>query len=137
MSVNANSFCVQCSVIASVALTGDRVLHYLPCQVKFHSLSFHVIDIERIFRRNNKLLYYRDPSNPSTDSDRENHLCAFGQNSHRRTDKITELLSVTFEKSTEKALNVTFFYQFFITFVVYFKIKNIFYWLHILKTTNI
>ena len=62
---------------------------------------------------------------------------AFGQNSHRRTDKITELLSVTFEKSTEKALNVTFFYQFFITFVVHLKIKNIFYWLHILKTTNI
>ena len=33
--------------------------------------------------------------------------------------------------------HVTFFYQFFITFVVYLKIKNIFYWLHILKTTNI
>ena len=39
------------------ALTRDRVLHYLPRQVKFYSLSFHVIDIKRLFQRN-KLLYY-------------------------------------------------------------------------------
>ena len=32
-------------------------LHYLPRKVKFYSLSFHVIDIKRLFRRN-KLLYY-------------------------------------------------------------------------------
>ena len=38
-------------------LTRDRVLHYLPRQVKFYSRSFHVIDIERLFQRN-KLLYY-------------------------------------------------------------------------------
>ena len=57
VSVNANFFCFQCSVMASVALTGDRVLHYLPRQVKFHSLSFHIIDIKRLFQRN-KLLYY-------------------------------------------------------------------------------
>ena len=49
MSVNANSFCIQCSVMASAALTRDRVLHYLPRQVKFYSLSFHVIDIKRFF----------------------------------------------------------------------------------------
>ena len=43
--------------MASTALTRDRVLHYLPRQVKFYSLSFHVIDIKRLFQRN-KLLYY-------------------------------------------------------------------------------
>ena len=57
VSMNANSFCVQCSVMASAALTRDRVLHYLPSQVKFYSLRFHVIDITRLFQRN-KLLYY-------------------------------------------------------------------------------
>ena len=57
VSVNANSFCVQCFVMASAALIRDRVLHYLPRQVKFYSLSFRVIDIERLFQRN-KLLYY-------------------------------------------------------------------------------
>ena len=56
MSVNANSFCVQCSVMASTALTRDRVLNYLPRQVKCYYLSFYVIDIERFFQRN-KLLY--------------------------------------------------------------------------------
>ena len=35
----------------------DRVLHYLPRQVKFYSLSFHVIDIKLLFQRD-KLLYY-------------------------------------------------------------------------------
>ena len=59
VSVNANSSCVQCSVMASAALTRYRVLHYIPCQVKFYSLSFHVIDIERLFQCN-QLLYYLD-----------------------------------------------------------------------------
>ena len=49
VSVIANSFCVQCAVMASAALTRDRVLHDLPRQVKFYSLSFYVIDIERLF----------------------------------------------------------------------------------------
>ena len=57
MSMNANSFRVQGSVMASAAFTRDRVLHYLPRQVKFYSLSFHVIDMKRLFQRN-KLLYY-------------------------------------------------------------------------------
>ena len=57
VSVNGNSFCVQCSVMASAALTRDGVLHYFPGQVKFYSLSFHVIDIKHLFQRN-KLLYY-------------------------------------------------------------------------------
>ena len=57
VSVNVNSFCVQCSVIASAALTRDRVLYYLPGQVKFYFLSFYVINIKRLFQRN-KLLYY-------------------------------------------------------------------------------
>ena len=56
MSVNANSFCVHCSVMASTS-TKDRALHYLPRQVKFYSLSFHVIEIKHLFQRN-KLLYY-------------------------------------------------------------------------------
>ena len=43
--------------MASAALTRDRVLNYLLRQVKFYSLSFHVIDIKRLFQRN-KLLYY-------------------------------------------------------------------------------
>ena len=57
VSVNANSFCIQCSVMASAALTSDRVLHYLPHQVKFYSLSFHLVDIKRLFHRN-ELFYY-------------------------------------------------------------------------------
>ena len=57
VSVNANSFCVQCSVMGSAALTRDRVLHFLPRQVKFYFLSFHVIDIKWLLQRN-KLLYY-------------------------------------------------------------------------------
>ena len=57
VSVNANSFCSQYSVMASAVLTRDRVLHYLPRQVKFYFLSFHVIDIKRLFQCN-KLLYY-------------------------------------------------------------------------------
>ena len=57
VSVNANSFSGHCSVMASAALTRDRVLHYLLRQVKFYSLSFYVINIKRLFQRN-KLLYY-------------------------------------------------------------------------------
>ena len=43
--------------MASAALTSDLVLQYLPRQVKFYFLIFHVIDIKRLFQRN-KLLYY-------------------------------------------------------------------------------
>ena len=57
VSVNSNSFCVQCSVIAPAALIRHRVLNYLSRQVKFYSLSFPVIDIKRLFQ-GNKLLYY-------------------------------------------------------------------------------
>ena len=57
VSVNANSFCVQCSIMASAALTRDKLSHYLTRQVKFYTLSFHVIEIKRLFQRN-KLLYY-------------------------------------------------------------------------------
>ena len=57
VSVNANSFSVQCSMIASAALTRDRVLHFLPLKKKFYSLNFHVIDIEYLFQCN-RLLYY-------------------------------------------------------------------------------
>ena len=59
MSVNANSFCIQYSVMASAALTRDRVLHYLPRQVKFYSLSFHVVHIKRLFQRNKLLSYLK------------------------------------------------------------------------------
>ena len=37
VSLNANSFCVHCSVMASAALTRDRVLHYPERQVEFYS----------------------------------------------------------------------------------------------------
>ena len=57
VSVNANSFPVQCSVIASAALTRGRVLHFLPRKKKFYSLNFHVIDIKHLFKCN-WLLYY-------------------------------------------------------------------------------
>ena len=43
--------------MALAALIRDRVLHYIPRQVEFYSLSIHVIDIKRPFQRN-KLLYY-------------------------------------------------------------------------------
>ena len=49
------------TVMTSAALTRDRVLHYLPRQVKFYSLSFHAIDIKRLFQRN-ELLYYLEKS---------------------------------------------------------------------------
>ena len=59
--VNANSSHVQCSVIASGARSArDRVLHFLPREVKFYSFSFHVIDLfpfQRLFQPN-RLLYY-------------------------------------------------------------------------------
>ena len=51
--------------MVSAALTRDGVLHYLPRQVKFWSLSFHVIDIKRLFQRN-ELLYYLERC-PSTE----------------------------------------------------------------------
>ena len=57
MSVNADSFAAQCSVIASAALTRDRVLNFLPQKKKFYSLNFHVIDIKHLFQCN-RLLYY-------------------------------------------------------------------------------
>ena len=57
MSVNTNSFAVQCSVIASAALTRDRVLHLLSRKKKFYSPNFHVIDIKHLFQCN-RLLYY-------------------------------------------------------------------------------
>ena len=56
VSVNANSFPVQCAVIASAALTRDRGLHFLPRKKKIYSLNFHVINIERLFQCN-RLLY--------------------------------------------------------------------------------
>ena len=61
VSVNANSFCDQYSVMESAALNRDRVSHYFPRKVKFYSLSFHVIDIKRLFQCN-KLLYYLERS---------------------------------------------------------------------------
>ena len=57
VSVNANSSPVQYSVIASAALTRDRVLHFLPRKKKIYSLNFHVIDIKHVFQCN-RLLYY-------------------------------------------------------------------------------
>ena len=42
---------------SAMALTRDRVLHYLPRQVKFYSLSFHVIDINCLFQRSKLLCY--------------------------------------------------------------------------------
>ena len=52
----------------------------------------------------------RYPSNPNyRNLHRKNHLCAFGQNSHRRTDKLTELLSVTL--GTDFFFCLNFFFQ--------------------------
>ena len=42
-------------MMVSAALTRDRVLHYLPRQIKCYSLSFHVINIKRRFQRNRLL----------------------------------------------------------------------------------
>ena len=49
VSVNANFFRVQCSLIASIALIRDRVLHFLPRKKKIYWLNFHVIDIKYHF----------------------------------------------------------------------------------------
>ena len=61
--------------MASAALTRDRILHYLPRQVKFYPVSFHVIDIKRLFQRN-KLLYYlkRGPFNEYVGSQQHKYL---------------------------------------------------------------
>ena len=40
VSLNSNSFSVRCSVIASAALTRERVLHFLSGKVKFYLLIF-------------------------------------------------------------------------------------------------
>ena len=40
VSVNADTFAAQCSVIASAALTRDRVLHLVPQKKKFTRLIF-------------------------------------------------------------------------------------------------
>ena len=66
VSVNASSFGVQCSVMASAALTRDQVLHYLPRQVKFYSLSFYVIDIKRLFQRNKLFIILKGVLLPNT-----------------------------------------------------------------------
>ena len=49
VSVNADLFAAQCSVIASVVLTRDRGVHVLPQKKKFYSLNFYVIDIKHLF----------------------------------------------------------------------------------------
>ena len=56
VSVNANSFPVQCSVITSAALARDRVLHFLTRKKKCYSLNFRVIDIKHLSQCN-RLLY--------------------------------------------------------------------------------
>ena len=40
VSVNADSFATQCSVIASAALTRDRVLHFIAQKKNFTRLMF-------------------------------------------------------------------------------------------------
>ena len=62
MSVNANSFSVMCSVIASAALTRDRVLYFLPRKKKF----YYVIDIKHLFHCNRLLYYLRECFLPNT-----------------------------------------------------------------------
>ena len=52
--------------MASAASTKDRVLHYLPRQVKFYPVSFHVIDIKRLFQRQNLLYYLKGVLLPNT-----------------------------------------------------------------------
>ena len=58
--VNANSFPVQRSVIASAALTRDRGLHFLPRKKKIYSLNFHVINIEHLFQYNRLLDCFKE-----------------------------------------------------------------------------
>ena len=49
VSMNANFFPVQCSVIVSAALARDRILNFLPRKKNFYSLNFYVIDIKHLF----------------------------------------------------------------------------------------
>ena len=69
--------------MASAALTRDRVLHYLPRQVKFYSFSFHVIDIKRLFQRN-KLLYLRNKW-----ASQQHKYLKYGGHEHVASKKIT------------------------------------------------
>ena len=66
VAVNAKLFRVQCSIMASAALTKDRLLHYLPGQVKFYRLSFQVIYIKRLFQRNNCYIILKGVLLPNT-----------------------------------------------------------------------
>ena len=50
MSVSANFFPVQCSVIASAALTRDRGLHFLPRKKKLNTF-FNAIDCYIVLKR--------------------------------------------------------------------------------------
>ena len=52
--------------MASAVLTRNRVLHYLPRQVKFYSPSFHVIDIKRLFNVMNCYIILKDVLSPDT-----------------------------------------------------------------------
>ena len=52
--------------MASAALTKDRLLHYLPGQVKFYRLSFQVIYIKRLFQRNNCYIILKGVLLPNT-----------------------------------------------------------------------
>ena len=45
---NYSHFPVQCSVIASAALTRERVLYFLPRKIKFYSLNVHVIHVKNL-----------------------------------------------------------------------------------------
>ena len=66
VSGNADSFAAQCSVIASAALTRDRVLHFLPQKNKFYLLNFHVIDIKHLFQCSRLLYYLKECFLPNT-----------------------------------------------------------------------
>ena len=52
--------------MVSAALTRNQVLHYLPQQVKFYSLSFHVIDIIRLFQHSNCYIILKGVFLPNT-----------------------------------------------------------------------
>ena len=89
MSVNANFFPVQCSVIALAALTRDQVLHFFPRKKKFYSVNFHVIEIKHLFQSNILLYYLKECFLPNTWAGQQYQYIKHGGDNPVANNKIT------------------------------------------------
>ena len=89
MFVNANSFCVQCSVLASAALTRDRILHYLPLQVKFYFLGLREIELSTLFNAINCYIILKSVLLPNTWASQQHNYLKHGGREPVTSKKMT------------------------------------------------